>query len=108
MVIWKLDLGFKSCPKDCFFLWHLSQWLSDNVLTLCLPVPYQIQVKNRNILLCLLCTYYVPFDFRHKIGIPIVYLIENLEIFYVPIMCLCGLSLFFMCLFCAFLDLDFF
>ena len=70
--------------------------------------PYQIQVQNRHILLCLLCTYYVPFDFRHKIGIPIVYLTENLEIFYVPIMCLCGLSLFFMCLFCAFLDLDFF
>ena len=53
----------------------------------------------------LFCTIYVPFDFRHKIGIPILYPPKNLEIFYVPFMCLCGLRHFSLYLFCAFQDL---
>ena len=40
----------------------------------------------------LFCTYYVPLGFMHKIGILILYLTENLEIFNVP----------FLCLFCAY------
>ena len=67
--------------------------------------PYRNQVQNRHKILYLFCTIYVPFHFRHKIGIPILYQSENLEILHVPFMCLCGLRLFCLYLFCAFQDL---
>ena len=69
------------------------------------PYPYRNQVQNRHKILYLFCTIYVPFHFRHKIGIPILYQSENLEILHVPFMCLCGLRLFCLYLFCAFQDL---
>ena len=43
----------------------------------------------------LFCTYYVPIGFRHTIGIIILYLTENLEIFNVPFLCLFRLKSFF-------------
>ena len=50
-------------------------------------------VQNRHMTLCQFCTNYVPFDFRHKIGIPILYLTENIDF------SMCH------CLLCAFVDL---
>ena len=49
----------------------------------------------------LFCAYFVPLGFRHTIGILILYLTENLEIFNVPFLCLFRLSHFSMCLLCT-------
>ena len=42
-------------------------------------------------------TYYVPTEFRHTIGILILYLTENFEIFNVPFLCLFSYLVIFLC-----------
>ena len=101
-----IDCGYTLEPprKDGFNEYPQSMYWIKSKKNRYTP-PYRNEVQNRHKILYLFCTIYVPFHFRHKIGIPILYQSENLEILHVPFMCLCGLRHFCLYLFCAFQDL---